>query len=178
MENAESLAQGAVERLSEDESLRGNLTDDGFSPVLNWAANAAIAYAQNLKVENPPEAMDKYASQLKSLIQALVEAAQQGKIEDPAPLLDFITPDRNKVKDQLSSLKLSQDPDENAQKIVEVLSQALTSKDASQANPAPAVENTEPSPAPATSGQVSGKTTTARGRVVGACRLPNFCFFN
>lgn len=139
MEDAESLAQTAVERLSEDESLRGDLTDDGFGPLLEWAANAAIAYAQNLKSDKPDEAMDVYASRLKKVMQEVVSSAQAGKIEDPAALLDFEMPAPQATRARIEALKLeSGQADDNAIKISGALAEALTAA---------------PEAAPATSGE-------------------------
>ncbi len=150
MENPESLAQGAVERLSEDESLRGDLTDAGFGPLLEWAANAAIAFAGQISGNNPEAEMDNYASRLKTLVQTVVEDAGAGKIEDPTPLLDFVTSDRNRVKDQLESLKLSPDPDENAKKIAEVLNSGLKAgnspEDKPSSSPTPPENKFSPAP--------------------------------
>lgn len=126
MEDAESLAQTAVERLSEDEALRGDLTDDGFGPLLNWAANAAIAYAQSLQSDKPDEAMDAYAARLKGVMQEVVAAAKAGKIDDPAPLLDFQMNQPEVPKTKLTDLQLAEGEDDaNAVKITEVLSDAL-----------------------------------------------------
>ena len=49
MSAAESLAQGAVERLLENESLRGDLTDAGFAPIVDWATTTLIAAARGLR---------------------------------------------------------------------------------------------------------------------------------
>lgn len=146
MEDAESLAQGAVERLSEDESLRGDLTDDGFSPLLDWAANAAIAYAQNLKSDKPDEAMDAYASRLKSVMQEAVADAQAGKLEDPAALLDFEMAQPEAARAKLATLKLEANKaDDNAIKIAGLLSEALN---AAPASGSAATPEEKPAPAP------------------------------
>ncbi len=127
MADAESLAQPAVERLSEDETLRGDLTDDGFGPLLEWAANAAIAYATNLKSNKPEEAMDAYAARLKGVIQAVVAAAEAGKIEDAAALLDFEAGGKATAQKELAGLGLKTgEADDNAVKIAGVLAKALT----------------------------------------------------
>ncbi len=45
MAAAEEWARGAVERLSEDEALRGDLSDQGFGPLLDWGVAAVQACA-------------------------------------------------------------------------------------------------------------------------------------
>lgn len=127
MEDAQQLAQGAVEQLSEDESLRGDLTDDGFDPLLQWATNAAIAYATTLtNSSNADQAMQDYAAKLKAVIQAAVADAQAGSISDVAELTDFEATDKQQLQQQLAGLTLTSDvADDNATKIAEVLSAAL-----------------------------------------------------
>ncbi len=133
MEDAESLAQSVAERLSEDEALRGDLTDEGFGPLLNWATEAAIAYASNLKSDKPEEAMDTYGSRLKGVMQEVVAAADAGKIDNPAPLLDFEMAQPDAARQKLANLKLeASSPDANAIEITKILSEALS------AAPAPA----------------------------------------
>jgi hypothetical protein len=162
MEDAESLAQGAVERLSEDESLRGDLTDEGFSPLLNWAANAAIAYAQNLQSDKPEDAMDQYASRLKTVMQAVVADAQAGKIEDYAELLGFLSAPSPAAQARLQSLKLGQDADANAVEITNVLSELLNTPPTtgSSATPPEAAQVTPATPA-TTSGSADSSSTPA-----------------
>ena len=125
MSNGEDLARGAVEQLSEDESLRGDLTDDGFSPLLQWASDAAIAYAKTLKPDQT-EQMQNYASRLKGVMQSVVVGADAGKIQNFDELLDFELSDKKIALEKLASLKLANDDsDDNAVKITKVLSESL-----------------------------------------------------
>src|SRR5947209_8360225 len=98
MAETEELARSAVERLSEDEALRGDLSDVGFGPLLEWAIAAARAYAPKA---GDADAMDKYTGRLRGVVQAAVNAAQAGKLEDPAALLDFDGPARAQAETQL-----------------------------------------------------------------------------
>src|SRR6185437_14729151 len=71
----DGLANAAIERLAEDESLRGDLTDDGFLPLQNWA----FARLQRIAHEaahhpDPQAAMDGYTSQIRAFVQAAVQA--------------------------------------------------------------------------------------------------------
>lgn len=68
----------AVERLSEDEALRGSLEDDGYGPLLEAAASLALARA------------DRFASTealylaLRALLAAAVRAAERRDVAELA----------------------------------------------------------------------------------------------
>lgn len=157
MDDPESIAQGAVERLSEDESLRGNLTDDGFNPLLLWASEAAIAYAKNIQSGQAGDLMDKYASRLKGVMQAVVFSAQAGKVENPDELLDFETPRKAELKLELAGLKLDPDADQNAVKLTAVLEKGLQPGPGPE--PTPPGTRSSPSPAPSSSKATSPVTS-------------------
>lgn len=129
MANADDLARGVVEQLSEDETLRGDLSDDGFNPLLEWAVNAATAYAKTLAQDvKAAEAMQNYAGRLKGVIQAVVAAADAGKIGEANELLDFQVVEATQSGQKLVALKLVADSaDDNAVKIAKVLADALKS---------------------------------------------------
>ncbi len=143
MADANQLARSAVERLSEDESLRGELSDIGFGPLLDWAVAAVKAYAA--KAANS-DAMDQYTGRVRGVVQAVVEVAQAGKLDDPAALLDFEPANRDKAQTALKALSLGEDPDANAEQIATVLQAALTEAPAS---PAAEVAPTKSKPAAA-----------------------------
>ena len=88
MADTESLAQGAVERLVENEALRGDLTDDGFGPIVEWASNALIGAAQGVSDESEAVAqarMDEAETATKRIVGEVVEAAQRHtRAERPA----------------------------------------------------------------------------------------------
>jgi len=143
--DVESLAQGVVERLSEDEALRGNLTDEGFGPLLQWAVDAALAYANNLQSSKPEEEMDAFGSRLKRAIQAVVEAAQAGQVEDPKALSEIGLGQAEAIKDKLTSLKLTKDnSDANAVQLTQVLNEALTQAKSDPAVAPKPAENVTP----------------------------------
>lgn len=137
MADAEQLARSAVERLSEDESLRGRgeLSDIGFSPLLDWAVAAVQAYAPKAA---DADAMDKYTSRVRGVVQAAVGAAEAGKLDEPAALLDFDPADRAKAEADLKALTLGDDPDANGEQLAGVLKAALAAAPAEPAQPAPA----------------------------------------
>ncbi len=138
MADVNQLARSAVERLSEDESLRGELSDIGFGPLLDWAVAAVKAYAA--KAANS-DAMDQYTGRVRGVVQAVVEVAQAGKLDDPVALLDFDPANRDKAQAALQALSLSDDPDANAEQIATVLQAALTEAPASPAAEAAPTES-------------------------------------
>ncbi len=92
MNDGMALAQGAVERLLENESLRGDLTDEGAQAVLDWATNALIAAAEGLAAETDEQVqatrMDEAEATVKRVLAKLVQAAQQHRRSDIFDLLN------------------------------------------------------------------------------------------
>lgn len=127
MADAESLAQSAVERLTEDEALRGDLTDAGFSPIIEWATNALLKAAQDAANQSDDTAqtqMDQAESNIKRLIGGVIEAAQQpGKdtvtmlMNDPTVASDSTTRQRLAA----NGWRLGADVDANAQRLTKAL---------------------------------------------------------
>ncbi|MBN9386653.1 MAG: hypothetical protein J0I20_01260 [Chloroflexi bacterium] len=140
-------AKPAVERLSEDESLRGDLSDIGFGPLLDWAVAAVEAYAPKAA---DADALDVYTSRVRGVVQAAVQAAQDSKLDDPATLLDFEPADKEKTLAALKAVTFSDDPDENGSQLAAALQTGLSSTNsvspeaASPASP----ETTTPLPTP------------------------------
>jgi nucleoside-diphosphate-sugar epimerase len=58
MAEVKVLAERAVGALLDDETLRGDLSDDGFNPLLDWATNALTAAAQ--QVADAPDAEARF----------------------------------------------------------------------------------------------------------------------
>ncbi len=140
-------AKPAVERLSEDESLRGDLSDIGFGPLLDWAVAAVQAFASKAAGS---DALDAYTSRVRGVVQSAVQAAQDSKLADPTALLDYDPAGKEKVLTALKALKLGDDPDDNAVQIAAVLQSGLTAEGASPApgGTAPASNENTASPAP------------------------------
>jgi hypothetical protein len=126
MADSTQLEQQAVERLSEDESLRGRgeLTDFGFEPLLNWGIAAVTAYAQQRATDEAQ--MDTYTNRVREVVRAAVAAAEAGKLDDPAALTDFEPGDKAALQAKLAALTLSDDPDANGEQIASVLQEALS----------------------------------------------------
>jgi hypothetical protein len=76
---SEDLAMRLYGAVADDEHLRGDLSDDAYEPILNWAALRATdlaAHGENTDV-------DTLADLLRSAVTALVAAAETG---DPTEL--------------------------------------------------------------------------------------------
>ena len=121
----DDLANAAIERLAEDESLRGDLTDDGYLPLQNWA----FARLQRIAHEaahhpDPQAAMDGYTSQIRAFVQAAVQAAENKDLGD---LADQVKPHVVLAKDvptvtaALRHVTFTDDADANAQAIAAAL---------------------------------------------------------
>lgn len=121
----DDLANPAIERLAEDESLRGDLTDDGFTPLQNWA----FARLQRIAHEavhhpDPQGAMDGYTSQIRAFVQAAVQAATNKSLGD---LPDLVKPhvvlakEAPAVAGALRKITFTDDADANAQAIAAAL---------------------------------------------------------
>lgn len=115
----------AIERLAEDEALRGTLTDDGYLPLQNWA----LARLQHIAREathhpDPRAAMDGYTSQMRAFVRAAVRAAEDGDLGD---LPSLVKPrvvhqkDVPVITDALRKVAFTEDEDANAQAIAGAL---------------------------------------------------------
>jgi hypothetical protein len=121
----DDLANAAIERLAEDEALRGDLTDDGFLPLQNWA----FARLQRIAHEaahhpDPQAAMDGYTSQIRSFVQAAVQAAESkdlGDLTDQVKPRVVLAKDVSTVVDALRRIAFIDDADANAKAIAAAL---------------------------------------------------------
>ncbi len=120
MADAAALAQGPVERLVEDERLRGDLTDDGFSPLVTWGTDALTAAAQAVTTAPDDAAttrMTEAEETTKRLIAAVVRAAQEGSREAVRALMDDPAVAghlRTRLRVIANGWRLGDDPDANA----------------------------------------------------------------
>jgi len=120
MADVAALAQGPVERLVEDERLRGDLTDDGFNPLVSWGTDALTAAAQAVTTASDDAAttrMTEAEETTKRLIAAVVRAAQEGSREAVRALMDdpAVTGHlRTRLRVIANGWRLGDDPDANA----------------------------------------------------------------
>jgi hypothetical protein len=70
----EELAERVYERVAEDESLRGALSDDGYGALLDWCANRIV----NVALEPEVGTLDELADAFRETMRALVAAAEGG----------------------------------------------------------------------------------------------------
>lgn len=126
MADTAALAQGAVERLLEDERLRGDLTDDGFNPLLTWATNALTGAARAAAGDTGDAAarMAEAEETTKRLVGAVVRAAQEHSREavgdlqnDPAVARDL----RARLRVIANGWRLGDDADANAIRLTRAL---------------------------------------------------------
>src|SRR6476661_159409 len=120
MAEAERLAQGAVERLVENETLRGDLSDVGFGPIVEWASNALIGAAQQVTTD-PEEAaqarMDEAETATKRIVEEVVEAAQRHTRTEVLALMNDPTIARDlgaRLRLAANGWRLGEDSDANA----------------------------------------------------------------
>ena len=118
--DAEARAQRAVERLSEDEALRRDLTDSGFGPVLDWAT----AQATRLAAEAPDaETFEARFEALRALGRAIGEAASTRSTAGLSEQLGAALGEKDAAaaRGALSGIALGEDTDANARAIVDAL---------------------------------------------------------
>ena len=127
MADAETLAQGAVERLVENETLRGDLTDIGFGPIVEWASNALIAAAQQAAADSDEAAqarIDEAETAAKRIVEEVVDAAQRhtraeilALMNDPTIARDL----RARLRLAANGWRLGDDSDTNAIRLIKAL---------------------------------------------------------
>ena len=123
-----ALAQRAFEPISEDETLRGSLTDDGFNPLVEWASQALLSAAEDAAKLPDPDAsdrMDSAGEAVKRVMAAVVQAAASRDRGDllallQAPLIARRLPTRARLA--VAEMRLGDDADENAKALTAALS--------------------------------------------------------
>lgn len=128
MADAEALAQGAVERLIENEALRGDLlTDAGYAPISEWATEALIAAAREAAGRTDEEAqarMDEAEEAAKRIVRAVVRAAERHTRAEVATLIKDPTIARNigaRMRLVAHGWRLGDDVDANAIRLIRAL---------------------------------------------------------
>jgi hypothetical protein len=124
------LAQPALDRLAEDEALRGELTDDGFMPLLDWLSRLTTSAARRAANEPEPEAtMEQVADTALRLGRAIVRAAERADASGLAGALapPLLTPGMAaRATAALPPLAPDATPDERTQALVAALSAATS----------------------------------------------------
>ena len=77
--NDDQIARRVIERLSEDESLRGDLTDDAFKPIFDWVTSLVPVAARRAAPEpDPDEAGEELSQAARQLLRALAQVVASG----------------------------------------------------------------------------------------------------
>lgn len=126
MGDAEALARGAVERLYENEALRGDLTDSGFQALADWATAALLAAAGDAagSVGDAAARMDAAETSVKRLVGAIGEAAQRHTRETVTALMNDPAVARNlgaRLRVAANGWRLGDDIDANAIRLTKAL---------------------------------------------------------
>ena len=127
MAEAEALAERAAGALLDDETLRGDLSDDGFAPLLEWATNALATAAQGAAPLPDAEAearMEAAGAAVKQTLAAAVQAAQGRTRRDALALAGLPLVARNPLvrgRVAFAALRLGSDPDANARRLARAL---------------------------------------------------------
>jgi hypothetical protein len=123
----EAVTRQVIERLSEDESLRRDLTDDAFKPILELVTSLVPAAAERASAQ--PDAAEDLSQSARQLVQGLSAAVTSG---DPSVvsadlLTRFMSEDEaNEALQQLAAGKLSDgSPGERAEALVGSVKAAL-----------------------------------------------------
>lgn len=72
----DAVARQVIERLSEDEALRRNLTDDAFKPILDLVTSLVPAAAERASAQ--PDAAEELSQSARQLVQGLSAAVASG----------------------------------------------------------------------------------------------------
>ena len=123
----DAVARQVIERLSEDEALRRNLTDDAFKPILDLVTSLVPAAAARARAQ--ADASDQLSQSARQLVQGLSAAVTSG---DPSVvsadlLRHFISEDQaNEVLRALTSGTLpDSSPGERAEALVGTVKSVL-----------------------------------------------------
>ena len=124
MSTTEQLWSRIAERLLDDESLRGDLEDRAYQPLLDWALAAAEGCATTAAAAADPSACaEACAAQLRAVVRAAAQAAVAGRNDELATLArPPVFVDGEAVKERLAALKLDAGPRENVLRLVGALS--------------------------------------------------------
>ncbi len=123
--DADLLAQMATEKLIEDESLRGDLTDWEYQPLLDWAlARVARCAEAAAATEDPRAHLDACVAGLRQIVRAAAPAVSEQNASAVAEVLSapaVDAADLNATRERLARLALSDDKETNARRIVDAL---------------------------------------------------------
>jgi hypothetical protein len=130
--DTDEVTRLVVERLSEDEMLRGNLTDRGFAPVLAFVTSMVPAATRAASSSTGGDVEEAVSHGARGLVRAIVTAAESGEVQTLAEQLgppifsaDAVERARRSIT---TSLPTTSSPDERAIAIVAALKASLEGK--------------------------------------------------
>jgi hypothetical protein len=101
----DQIARQVIERLAEDESLRGDLMDDAFKPIIDWVTSLVPAAASRAAPDpDPDEAGEQLNDAARQTVRSLVRVVSDG--------------DTSSLRDQLQPPLLTADEAERARQAV------------------------------------------------------------
>lgn len=120
------IARLVEERLSDDETLRGDLTDAGFGPILTFVTSRVpTATRQALSRSTMQQAEDDVSRSARALTRAIVAAAETGDLGTLSEQLGapmFSDGETKRVIETLDNRFASlESPEARAERIVEIL---------------------------------------------------------
>lgn len=127
MSSARDAAREAVEQLLEDERLRGELSDDGYGPLLDWATATLIGVAEELTDRPADEArrtLDAARDVVRATMEAVVVAACSPSQHATLALLrDRVVASNPVARSRIafSGFRLGHDCDANAARLARAL---------------------------------------------------------
>lgn len=127
MSNARDVARDVVEQLLDDERLRGELSDDGYGPLLDWATVTLIAAAEDAVALRPEDAklrMEAARDAVRTTMAAVVFAACSRSQRATLSLLrDKLVASNPLVRSRIafSGFRLGDDHDANAARLARAL---------------------------------------------------------
>ncbi len=118
MSQAKELARPAVEQILEDEGLRGNLTDEGYGPLLEWAIAAIEGHAAQAK---DAAAVGEYGRHVREALRKAVAAAEGHGAKELAGALAFDGKRLGGAAKKLKTFQPGPEADKNAVQLASIL---------------------------------------------------------
>jgi hypothetical protein len=121
VDDSERLLAAIAEPILEDEAARGDLDDESFQPLLDWALAMAERCAPRIaRNEDATEAAGACAGSLRLMLRSAVRTAQDGEREELLGLLAYPVFDADelaRVTRNLLATDLCGQPETNAKRI-------------------------------------------------------------
>ncbi len=125
-DDRERITRQVIERLSEDETLRGALTDTGFGPIFTFVTSMIpAATGRALRTSVPESAEEDVSRAARMLTRAIVAAAEAGDVNTLPSSIDtpmFSEAEAIRVRETLSrGFTSNRSSDVTAERIIDAL---------------------------------------------------------